>query len=121
MIEVFFQNFLTKITKNLKKKHPKLPRNSFLISGQNLLRFICEKKQLFGKFVQQRFFFKKIRLMGVIEDKHSQQIQYIVDLEIKLSYSAVNQETDVKNFVKEERNQPKMIMGQAKWSKNDQE
>ena len=54
--------------------------------------------------------------MGVIEDKHSQQIQYIVDLEIKLSYSAVNQETE-----KEERNQPKMVMGQAKWSKNDQE
>ena len=59
--------------------------------------------------------------MGVFEDKHSQQIQDIVDLEIKLLYSAVNQEPDVKNVVKEEKNQPKMIMGQAKLSKNDQE
>ena len=124
MIQVFFQNFLTKKPNNLKKKHPKLPRNSFLISGQILLRLIREKSSYLGnnsKFIQQRFFLKIIRLMGVFEDKHSQQIQDIVDLEIKLLYSAVNQEPDVKIVVKEEKNQPKMIMGQAKLSKKDQE
>ena len=44
-----------------------------------------------------------------------------MEIEIKLSNNAIYQEPDVKIVVKEEINQPKKIMGQAKLSKNDQE
>ena len=57
--------------------------------------------------------------MGSFEYKHSQKIQDLVEIERKLSYSAINQEPDVIIVVKEEKNKPKKIMGQAKLSKND--
>ena len=57
--------------------------------------------------------------MGSFEYKHSQKTQDLVEIEKKLSYSAINQEPDVIIVVKEEKNKPKKIMGQAKLSKND--
>ena len=45
--------------------------------------------------------------MGSFEYKHSQKTQDLVEIERKLSYSAINQEPDVK----EEKNKPKKIMG----------
>ena len=57
--------------------------------------------------------------MGSFEYKHSQKIQDLVEIERKLSYSAINQEPDVIIVVKEEKNKPKKIIGQAKLSKND--
>ena len=57
--------------------------------------------------------------MGSFEYKHSQKIQDLVEIERKLSYSAINKEPDVIIVVKEEKNKPKKSMGQAKLSKND--
>ena len=57
--------------------------------------------------------------MGSFEYKHLQKTQDFVEIERKLSYSANNQEPDVIIVVKEEKNKPKKIMGQAKLSKND--
>ena len=70
-----------------------------------------------SKFIQQRFLLK-VRLIGTFEYKHSQKIQDIEEIDKKLLYSAINQEPDVKIVVKEEKNKPKKIMGQAKLSKN---
>ena len=61
-IQDFLQIFLTK--KNITiwiKKLPKLPRNSFLISEQKILRLICQKSSYLrniSKFIQQRFYLK---------------------------------------------------------------
>ena len=57
--------------------------------------------------------------MGSFEYKHLQKTQDLVEIERKLSYSANNQEPDVIIVVKEEKNKPKKIIGQAKLSKND--
>ena len=88
MTQDFLQFFLTKKPNYLKKKHPKLPRNNFLISGQNFFRMISPKKnKLFGKYFQVHpaHVFFKVRLMRSFEDKHLQKIQDIEEIEKKLS------------------------------------